>query len=166
MAEFIPTNTVKNEVVDIDLSVTERKKFRFNHDDSRIVELNTSDMGIIHRMDEAYPKLTALQEKAGKLTDGLNTNDESSVMEDLHTMADRLEEVDAEMRNLIDYIFDAEVSKAAAPDGSMYDPFNGSLRYEYIITTLIKQYTDNLQGEFSKMEKQFKKHTDKYTKRS
>jgi hypothetical protein len=62
-------------------------------------------------------------------------------------------------------MFDAPVSAAAAPSGSMYDPFNGSFRYEHIITAVMKQYEDNLQSEFSKMEKQLKKHTDKYTRR-
>jgi hypothetical protein len=80
-------------------------------------------------------------------------------------MAERLSVVDAEMRELLDYMFDAPVSSAAAPTGSMYDPFNGSFRYEYIIAIMMKQYEDNLQSEFGKMEKQLKKHTDKYTRR-
>lgn len=163
-----PNLTVNPGIIDIDLSVTQKKKFRFGKDDSRIVEMNTSDMNILQRVNVAYPKLQDLQKKAAKLTEGLNDEDDATEANTIHsiaTMAERLSAVDAEMRELLDYIFDAPVSAATAPDGSMYDPFNGSFRYEHIIAILMKQYEDNLQSEFNKMEKQLKKHTDKYTRR-
>lgn len=167
MAEIIPTNTV-NDIIDLDLQVIRKKRFRFNKDDNRILELNTSDMNIIARISDVYPKLKALQEKASKLMEGLNpneTDDPNALMQDVTTIANRLKEVDTEMRKLLDYMFDSNVSEITAPDGSMYDPFNGSFRFEYIITLLMKQYEDNLQSEFGKMEKQLKKHTEKYTRR-
>ena len=148
--------------------MAKKKKFRFDKDDNRIVEINTSDMNLMQRVSEAYPRLQELQTKASKLTEGLdveNIESESAAIEDITTMAERLSAVDTEMRELLDYMFDAPVSAAAAPSGSMYDPFNGSFRYEHIITAVMKQYEDNLQSEFSKMEKQLKKHTDKYTRR-
>ena len=157
-------NPVNNEIIDLDLSITSKKKFRFDRDDNRIVEINTSDMNLMQRVSVAYPKLEALQSKASKLAEGIEI-EHSTFVNDLTTMADRLSEVDAEMREMLDYMFDAPVSAAAAPNGSMYDPFNGSFRYEHIIALMMKQYEDNLQSEFKKMEKQLKKHTDKYTGR-
>ena len=161
-------NAVNNEIIDLDLSVTKKKKFRFDKDDSRVVEVNVSDMNLMQRVNVAYPKLQELQKKASKLTEGLSVDEnqsEADAILDMATMADRLSAVDAEMRELLDYMFDAPVSAAAAPDGSMYDPFSGSFRYEYIIAIMMKQYEDNLQSEFGKMEKQMKAHTDKYTRR-
>jgi hypothetical protein len=161
-------NTVNNNIIDLDLSITKKKAFRFDKDDNRIVEVNTSDMNLMQRVNVAYPKLQDLQERATKLTEGLDLSDDSVETDALHsiaTMAERLSAVDAEMRELIDYMFDAPVSAAAAPSGSMYDPFNGSFRYEHIIAIVMKQYEDNLQSEFGKMEKQLKKHTEKYTRR-
>lgn len=161
-------NTVNNEVIDLDLSVTRKKKFRFDKDDTRVVEVNTSDMNLMQRVNDAYPKLQTLQEKAMKLTEGLSANDDSSetnAIADIAILAERLHEVDTEMRYLIDFMFDAPVSNAAAPDGSMYDPFGGSFRYEHIIAIMMNQYEKNLQSEFNQMEKQLKKHTDKYTRR-
>jgi hypothetical protein len=166
MSEFNPTKPV-NDIIDLDLHETRKKKFRIDKDDNRILELNTSDMNILNRVSEAYPKLNALQERASKLMDGINTSETDNpddVMHGVSEMAQRLKEVDTEMRSLIDYMFDSNVSDVTAPDGSMYDPFNGSFRFEYIITLLMKQYEDNLQSEFNKMEKQLKKHTDKYTR--
>ena len=155
---------VNNDIIDLDLSITSKKKFRFDKDDNRIVEINTSDMNLMQRVSTAYPKLQELQDKASKLTEGIEI-ESSEALNGLSTMAERLSAVDAEMRELLDYMFDAPVSKAAAPNGSMYDPFNGSFRFEHIIALVMKQYEDNLQSEFGKMEKQLKSHTDKYTRR-
>lgn len=156
--------TVNNEIIDLDLSVTKKKKFRFDHDDTRIIELNTSDMGIIGRISEAYPKLTALQDKASKMMEGLHDDDEY-LEDDLKLIGARLSEVDNEMRQIIDEIFNADVSVKAAPDGSMYDPFDGTYRFEHIITLLMSQYEKNLQDEYAKIERQVKSHTEKYIKK-
>lgn len=161
---------VNEDIIDLDLSVTRKKRFRFDGDNNRILELNTSDMNILARMSEAYPKLKEQQEKAGKLMEGIEVreNDEevtdAEVTKDMLTVSERLHVIDKEMRDLIDFMFNASVSAVATPDGSMYDPFEGSFRFEYIITLLIKQYENNLQSEFSKMTKQMEKHTAKYTK--
>ena len=156
--------TVNNKIIDLDLSVTKKKKFRFDHDDTRIIELNTSDIGIIGRISEAYPKLTALQDKASKMMEGLH-DDDAYLEDDLKLIGVRLSEVDNEMRQIIDEIFSADVSAKAAPDGSMYDPFDGTYRFEHIITLLMSQYEKNLQDEYAKIEHQVKSHTDKYTKK-
>lgn len=167
MLENPTVNSVNNEIIDLDLSITKKKKFRFDKDDTRVVEINTSDMNLMQRVNVAYPKLQNLQEKASKLTEGIDMENatESRAIDGIAVMAERLSAVDAEMREMLDYMFDAPVSAAAAPNGSMYDPFNGSFRYEHIIAIVMKQYEDNLQSEFKKMERQLKKHTDKYTRR-
>ena len=166
------TDVVANEtedIIDLDLSVTRKKRFRFDKDNNRILELNTSDMNILARMSEAYPKLKAEQEKAAKLMEGIEIKDDetvtdSEVAESMLTVAERLKTIDKDMRELIDFMFNANVSEVAAPDGSMYDPYEGSFRFEYIITLLIKQYENNLHAEFTKMSRQMEKHTAKYTK--
>ena len=164
----IEQNTVNENntinVIDLDLSVTQKKRFRFDKDNNRILELNVSDMNIISRVSETYSKLQDLQTKASKLMDGIDVEDESKSVEEMAVVSERLKEVDNEMRDLIDYMFNANVSEVAAPDGSMYDPFEGSFRYEHIITLLMSQYESNLQSEFTKMQRQLEKHTAKYTK--
>lgn len=160
-------NNVANNIIDIDLSITNKKKFRIDHDDSRIIELNTSDMGIVGRLSSAYPKLVALQEKSEKITLNVDLEHHEDNLEDTlndyKTIGDRLAEVDHDMRELIDYIFDSEVSSKAAPTGSMYDLFGGVFRYEHIITTLMELYENNLQEEYEKVQAQMRKHTEKYT---
>ena len=157
-------STTKN-VIDVDLSLTDRTPVRFSKDDSRVVLLNLSDMNILRRIEETYPKLHNLQIEASKIAEGTTTDSDDSdeVMANIHLMSGRLQEVDRKMRDLIDFMFDAPVSAAAVPSGSMYDPFAGSFRYEYLITVLMEQYSKEFKSEFSKMEKRMKEHTTKYT---
>ena len=154
-------NNELDGVVDVDLSVIKKKKFRINGDNTKILELNVSDMGILSRLDEAYPKLMELQEKVADLAD---INEEADDREVLSTTASKLKEIDGSMRETLDFIFQSNVSEICGSEGSMYDPINGTFRYEHIISTLTKLYENNLNAEFKQMKDRIKKHTAKYTK--
>lgn len=148
---------VNNNIIDLDLSVTRKKRFRIDGDDNRIIELNTSDMTILNRLDEAERRLTELAKYAN-----------FEVSDDEQENADRVTELlatDKQMREIIDYLFDSEVADICAPDGSMYDPFNGKYRFEHIMEILFTQYEKNISEEIKKMRKNVQKHTDKYTKK-
>lgn len=154
--------TATSDIIDIDLSVTRKKKFRIDQDDNRILELNTSDMSLINRLEDIYPKLMNLSRKAAAQLP--NEDDEEISQEDkVHTYSEVLKETDAEMRSLMDELFDANVSEVCAPYGSMYDPINGEFRFEHIINTLTSLYEENMKAEISKISKRIKKHTGKYT---
>lgn len=145
-----------NNIIDIDLSVTRKKRFRIDGDDSRIIELNTSDMTILNRLDESERRLKALAESANVDLTGEDETDGAVVT--------RLLATDKEMRDIIDYLFDSPVADICAPDGSMYDPFDGKYRFEHILETLFTLYEQNISDEIKKMRKNVRKHTDKYTK--
>lgn len=149
------------DVIDVDLSIVKKKKFRINGDNTKILELNVSDMGIVSRLDETYTKLMDLQDKVASLAE---INEEANDREILSSTAKKLTEIDEEMRNLLDYIFQSNVSEICGSEGSMYDPIEGTFRYEHIISTLVKLYENNLNAEFAKMKKNISKHTAKYTK--
>ena len=76
-----------------------------------------------------------------------------------------MKSVDTDMRNLIDYLFDSNVSEVCAPFGSMYDPIDGIQRYEHIINALIPLYDETISTETKKVQARVKKHTSKYTKK-
>lgn len=156
------TTVIPNDIIDVDLSVIKKKKFRINGDNSKILELNTSDMGIVTRLDESYQKLIDLQNSVASLAD--DVKDEDNDREALSSTANKLNKIDGEMRELLDYIFQSNVSEICGSEGSMYDPINGTFRYEHIISTLIKLYENNLSKEFNKMKQNISKHTAKYTK--
>lgn len=144
----------KNNVINIDLSSTSKKKVIFDNDEDRAVYLDLADMSIATRLSAVEPKLNELSEKFGKVKD-----DESSL-----SISETLSEIDKEMRDLIDYLFDAPVSAVAAPSGSMFDMFNGEFRCSIIMSALLEQYTANVEKETAILDKQMRKHTDKYTK--
>ena len=141
-----------SDIIDIELSAIKKKKFRINGDNNKILELNVSDMGIVSRLTESYPKLDAIQAKVLKYAES-----REGVEED----AKALKEFDNEMRELIDFIFNANVSEICASEGSMYDPIEGMFRYEYIMDKITALYEDNLNAEFKKMKARVNKYAKK-----
>jgi hypothetical protein len=150
--------TVDSNIVDVDLSVVHKKRFRLDGDDTRIIELNTSDMLVITRLAEVYPKLTELSSTISDL-DTINLDD----LDEIKHFGEELKTVDIEMRKLLDYVFDSPISDICAPFGAMYDPYDGTLRFEYIISTLLKLYEKNYEVEYKKIQARVNKHTSKYT---
>lgn len=146
---------------EINLSATRKKRFRIDGDNNRFLELDTSDMGIITRLDNLYPKLQKLaQDAAVKQLD----KDEADSERAITKISNALIRIDSQMRQIVDDIFDSNVSEVCAPSGTMFDPFNGEFRYEHIIDVISSLYKDNINREFKKMAAKMKKHTAKYTK--
>ena len=147
------------EIVDVDLGYVEKKKFRFGNDNSRILELNVSDLNVITRLSKTYPELQNAVERAQSAVNSLSDDCE------LSDIADVLESIDKEMREKIDYIFDTNVSEVCVPSGNMYDPVGGQFRFERVIMKLAELYGNGLNYEFANLRTNTAKHTAKYTKK-
>ena len=147
-----------NNVIDIDLSSVSKKRVRIDGDDSRILELNTSDLGIFGRLKKSEDDITQLTKDAM-----LNWPEESEE-DSIAVTAKIFEETDKRMREIMDFIFDAPVSELCAPTGTMFDPINGKFRYEHIMDVLGGVYETDIESEVKQMSSRVKKHTDKYTK--
>lgn len=150
-----------NETKIIDLSATRKQRFLVQgvDDTERYLELNTSDLSTVTRLQEAYPQLQALDEKVH----GIAQKEYDSEIEQVDGLGKDLKEVDTEMRKLVDYIFDTNVSEICAPYGSMYDPFDGKMRWEIIVENLTSLYDSKLSNEMGKIKARAKLHTQKYT---
>jgi hypothetical protein len=149
---------INDDIQDIKLDFSSKKRFRIDNDSSRILELDTSDLSVLSRLQEYYPKLKELEKEVSELSGDLD--DEESIIK----MGKGLAEVDKKMREYIDVIFNANVSATCAPSGSMYDPINGQLRYEHIISLISSLYENTLAEETKKLKARISKHTGKYTK--
>lgn len=163
----INQNTLDN-VIDVDLSVIQKKRFRINNDNNKILELNTSDLHVITRLEEAYPKLEKLSNDVIQLNfddDGNPKNSDDDSEEVFAKDVALLKKIDDDMREFVDYIFDSNVSEICASDGSMYDPFNGKFRFEHIIDKLMGLYESNINEQFKRFESSTVKHAAKYTKK-
>lgn len=147
----------------IDLTSTRKKRFHVNRGNGNdgVLELNTSDMSIITRLEQLYPKLQKLSQEASLKQINLeDSSDERSTAK----ISQALTKIDMSMRQIIDEIFESNVSEVCAPSGSMFDPFNGEFRFEHIIDVISKLYENNINTEFKKMAEKLKKKTFKYTK--
>ena len=142
---------VEDDIIDIEIAPIKRKKFRLNGDNNKVIALNISDLNIATRLEKGWKELQNIAEKVANV----NVDEEN--------FTDVLQEYNQEMKDQIDYIFDSEVADKAADGGTMYDPYNGVLRYEHILDTLLKLYETNITKEFNAMKRRVTKHTEKYT---
>ena len=83
--------------------------------------------------------------------------------EGLAKFATKLDDIDRDMRNLVDELFQANVSEVCCDDGTMYDLYGGMMRFEHIISKLSELYENNFDKEVAKVRARIKKHTSKYT---
>ena len=162
----VATNSVpETGVVDINIASMKKQRFRINGDNSKILELNTSDMGIVTRLSELYPKLQELADKASQIgaDDDEASDDIDTFKKQLDKLGGQLKDIDAGMRDYIDKLFDANVSETCAPFGNMYDIVNGQFRYDNIIDTLAELYEANIEKETLALKNRLAKKTEKYT---
>ena len=144
----------ENKIIDLSLGQVEKKRIRIDGDDNRILLIDTSDLSVTSRLKQAEERMESLVLRAAeKLADSDGSID---------TSADVLKEADEEMRACIDYIFNADVSSVCAPEGTMFDPFNGKFRFEIIIESLAELYGSQLSIEYRKMSTRVKSKTSKY----
>lgn len=143
----IPSN---DNVIDISIDSAKRTRFRINGDNSAIIELNLSDLGIMDRMEKG---LKELQDEMSRIAE---------IPGDADNISELMRQADERMRKCVDYIFDYPVSAACCKYGTMYDPKDGKFRYESIIDGLTKLYADNINAEYNKVKGRLAKHTEKY----
>lgn len=154
MALVDETVKTQNDIIDIELPELRKKRFRIDGDNDRILELNTSDIGIINRLNSVYPKLIKL---SNDVVSELDFSDDVPVDELLDREATKFTEIDNRMRELVDEIFQSNVSEVCVPEGTMYDPINGEFRFEHIIKTIGGLYETNFNKEFQNIARRVSK---------
>ena len=148
-----------------DISLSTKKSFRIDGDNNRVIWLDVSDMNLVVRIDEVYADMQSLAVDAqtrmanAKVT----VSEEDDGKSPLTDISGILKDIDAKMREKINYIFASDVADACEPTGNMYDMVNGEYRFEHIIEVLSTLYANNLTAEVKKMQERIKKHTSKYT---
>lgn len=151
-----------SNIIDIDLSEIRKKRIRIDGDDNRIVEINISDMGVMDRLQNAYNQLLSLANEYHLAEEEETSEDEDT---EIAKIIETLKDLDVKMRELVDYVFNANVSEMCVQDGTMADPVNGQFKFEYIIEKFLALYDKNFDMEFKKMSKSVSKHTNKYTRK-
>lgn len=165
MNQLITPNN-QDELVDISLESSRRKRFRIDKDDNRILELDTTDLSIIDRFQKKYTEMIELIDNAFKnvSADTMQTEDGEFNTSYIDSIIGSISDVNMKMRQIIDQIFNSNVSEICAPYGSMLDPINGKFRFEHIFDTLIPLYENDITTEMDKINARVQKHTGKYIK--
>lgn len=154
-------NNADNNIINLDMSESARRKIWINGDNTKVIELNLSDMGIITRLNDAYPKLDELSAEVREMASAEIPEDDDATA--LSIMAEQFKSINEKMCDLVDMIFDYPVSAVCCDGGSMYDIVAGQYRFEYIIDKLSALYEDSINEEYKRMQKRMATHTNKYT---
>ena len=156
-----------NDILNLDLSATKGTTIQVNGDPNAKFTLNLSDFGIYDRLtdglNQLYDLFTKLKTEMGTIAETEVPEDaEEGSEEDAKKFISVMKDMDEKMRNIVDYIFSAPVSDVCAPNGYMFDLFEGQLRFEYIINALTKLYENNINKEFYKVKSRINNKLPKY----
>ena len=143
------------------ISLSSKKTFTIDGDLTRTIQLDTSDMNVLVRLEEVYGDIQKLAVDAGNRIVASKTDDDMDE-ESLTELTKVLKEIDQQMREKLNYIFASDIADACEPTGNMYDPVGGEFRFEHIVEVLAELYANNITSEFKKMQERIKKHTQKY----
>ena len=141
--------------IDLGFSIN-KKRFSVNGDTNKIIEFNPSDLGMPSRLAKALPKFNDLDEKWKKLNlnkDNLDDSDTDSQIKNLNDFSKQFDEIEQEIRDIIDYVFDGDVADKLLGNSSAFTLEDGFFRYERIITGMVKCYEQNIQDEAPKFNK-------------
>lgn len=120
------------------------KTFSINNDDSKTITINTSDVGIVDRLNKVQGELEQLQSKIAK------TNNNIAV----------ISEVDNEIKAKIDYIFGAEISKTVFGSACCLSLANGKPIFENFLNAIIPIIKEDTEKEIEKMNADIEKYSD------
>ena len=151
------------EIKSLKFGIPKRKKFSIDGDESRFIELDTGDTGIVTRWAEIEPWFADVSKRLEAFnTDELDpTKDVDKSKEIIAEMAT----LDKEMREKMCYLFDSDVCTPIVGErGSLLRPVNGDPIFYTILETLIPLYEADIKIEAAKSQKRVAKHTAKYAK--
>ena len=153
------------KVINLDLSATKGTKIQVNGNPEASFTLNLSDFGIYNRMKDGiqqlYDLFESLKEKMGNKAEEETPEGTDTTTPILEVMA----EMDKKMRDTMDYIFSAPVSDVCAPEGYMFDLFDGQLRFEHILNALTSLYEKNVNREYYNLKSRIDNKLPGYVRR-
>ena len=57
----------QDDIIDVEIAPIKRKRFRLNGDNNKVIELNTSDLGISVRLEKGWDELQKLANKVANV---------------------------------------------------------------------------------------------------
>lgn len=142
----------------ISFGLKARKVFSVDGDESRSFALDLTDTGILGRWHEMEDWFASADEKARDILS--KADDENGI----HDMSKAFYELDSEIKQKLNYLFDADVCTPVVGNGAIIRAVEGQPLFTIIISNLLPLYEKEIENENKKAQARIAKHTAKYTK--
>ena len=144
------------KIKNLSFGLPKRKKFSIDGDESRVVELDTGDTGIVGRWNSVQEWLMNAASELEALSEANPEGEEAM------NGSRRFAEIDAGAREKLNYLFDSDVCTPIAGNGALIRLVNGEPLFVLIMDTLLPLYEADIKVEYDKSKKRIEKHTAKY----
>ena len=140
----------------LSFNLPKRKRFSIDGDESRYVEIDTGDTGIVARWNEVQEYFMKAAQELEQLSAGAQTEEQA------FEASKRFQEIDKGVREKLNYLFDADVCTPIAGNGALIRLIEGEPLFMLIIETIAPLYEADIKLEYEKGRKRIEKHTAKY----
>ena len=127
------------------------KTFCLNEDENNVIRINTSDFGILERLEKVQKSLENLQREAE------NTQNTESADGLQYSM---LGEIDKQIREKINYVFGSDVCTPAFGTACCLSFCNGAPMFENFLNAIIPEIEKDMTIEKDKMQANIGKYTN------
>lgn len=146
-----------NDMININIEgLDDRTKVCINNDPNKVIELNLGDMNVLTRYKNSEVKIQNIANSFSTMNN--NVADEDVI----NNTAKLVSDLDTQLREIVNYIFDYDVCTVLAGNGSMVDICNGELRFVKILNALLVLYGKNLTDTTSKVAPDVEQAVSKY----
>ena len=132
------------------------KEYTINNDPDRVLRINTSDISLLTRADEAEKNIDAFM----KRYNNIKINPDGTADADDETALQAVKEITEYVREQIDYIFNAPVCKIAFGNTNPLSTYKGVTLYERFLNGVMPIIKADIEAE----NKEAQKRAEKYTK--
>ena len=130
------------------------KSYTINGDESKVIYINTSDLGIPKRAKQAEKELKKIADECANIEDSLSI-DESIEL---------LDKFDGQVKKIIDYIFNADVSEIVFGRTNSLSMVDGKPVFQNFLDAVIPEIVKDTDKEYKKSQKNITKYTSQVKK--
>ncbi len=130
----------------------------YSLNDRVTVSFNPTDMAFTERLTRAFEELEALQEKARDLVASIDGDDPRPLFADLRA-------IDKDMRQVVDRLFEQEVSDALFQGVRLYAASEGLPVWNNLLLALVDEIDAAYRREKKAMDERIRKYTERYEKK-
>lgn len=134
------------------------KEFTINNDPSRVLKVNTKDVGILERIDKSINKMQSQVDSLNE--DEFKIDLESEDRDQLSQSAEANRKVDSIMRECFDEIFYPGASEIVFGNMDLHSTVNGVTVFE----SFLKAFSQTIGPELEEETKKREQHINKYKK--